>query len=67
MGFIGGLLKTAVEVVTLPVAVVKDVVTLGGVLVDEDSATVNKLERIAEDVEETVDGLIDPFKPPKAK
>ncbi len=30
MGFLGGLVKAAVNIVTLPVAIVADVVTLGG-------------------------------------
>jgi hypothetical protein len=35
-GFIEGLAKAAVGVVTLPVQVVADVVTLGGALTDKD-------------------------------
>ena len=36
LGFIEGLAKAAVGVVTLPVQVVADVVTLGGALTDKD-------------------------------
>ena len=61
MGILDSLLKTAVEVVTLPVAIAKDVVTLGGALIDEESATVEKAERIVKNVEEGVNSLIEPF------
>ncbi len=47
MGLFSALVKTTIEVVTLPGAVVKDVVTLGGVVTDEDETyTKQKLEEI---------------------
>lgn len=52
MGFFGKLIKTSIDLVTLPVDVVKDVVTLGGAATDEESAIKKKLERLGDDVEE---------------
>jgi hypothetical protein len=51
MGLLGGLFKAAVEVVTIPVAVVADVVTVGGA-----KATEKTIERLKEDLEEAGDG-----------
>ncbi len=57
MGLFTGLVKAAVNVVTLPIAVVADVATLGGSLSDKDEPyIVDNLKRIVEGVEETVDG-----------
>lgn len=55
MGFLGKLLKTGIDLVTLPVDVAKDTVTMGGAATDEESAVVKKLERLADDVEEIRD------------
>ena len=52
MGLFGSLLKLTVDVATSPVAVVKDVVTLGGSITDTKSAVVKKLEDISEDLED---------------
>lgn len=52
MGFFGKLIKTGIDLVTLPVDAVKDTVTLGGSITDEESAVKKKLERLGEDVEE---------------
>lgn len=50
MGLFGKLVATAVNVATLPVAVVKDVVTLGGVArYPQGSYIVEKLEQIKEE------------------
>ncbi|NIP56117.1 hypothetical protein GWN42_31255 [candidate division KSB1 bacterium] len=50
MSIFGSLLKTAYDVVTTPVEVVKDVATLGGALTDEnESYTVKKLKQIQKD------------------
>ena len=46
------LVKTVVNTILLPAAVVKDVVTLGGALIDEDSAIVQALERLKEEAAE---------------
>lgn len=53
MWLFGVLIKTAVNVVTLPVDIVKDVVTLGGIATGEDqSYTSKKLEQIKDDVDD---------------
>lgn len=61
MGLFGALLRTAIHVVELPVDVVKDVVTMGGVLTDKhEPYTARKLGKIiddTEDIEDEVDKL----------
>lgn len=52
MKLFGQLIRTAVNIVALPVAVAKDVVTLGGVLIEEDSATLEAIERLKDEAEE---------------
>lgn len=52
MGLFGSLLKLTVDVVTTPVAVVKDVVSLGGSITDSKSAVKQKLEDLEEDLED---------------
>ena len=52
MGLLGKLLKTAIDVATIPVAVISDVATLGGTIIDKPSAIVNKVKRIGQDTEE---------------
>lgn len=50
MGLFGKMVATAVNVVTLPVAVAKDVVTLGGVGSGRpNSYTVEKLQQIKDE------------------
>lgn len=50
MGLFGKLVSTAINVATLPVAVAKDVVTLGGVSTSRrESYTAEKLEQIKEE------------------
>lgn len=52
MGLFSALVKVAVDVVTLPVAVVKDAATLGGVCTGEsESYTAQKLKEIKKDSE----------------
>jgi hypothetical protein len=52
MGLFGKIVKTAVNVATLPVAVAKDVVTLGGVSTDQKQPyTAQKLQQIKDDAE----------------
>jgi hypothetical protein len=46
------LVRTAVNVVTLPVAVAQDVLTLGGVVVEKPSYTVELLKKIKEESRE---------------
>jgi hypothetical protein len=56
MGLFGKLLKTGLDVVTAPIEVVKDVVTLGGLNTDQDeSYTSKRLKRLADDAEEVRD------------
>ena len=58
-GMIESLAKAAAAVVTVPVAVVADVVTLGGALTDKDKPYT------AEAVEDFVDNLKDAASPDK--
>ena len=48
-----GLLTAVVNTVTLPVDIVKDVATLGGTLIDEESAVKEKLEKMIKDIKES--------------
>lgn len=60
MSLFGKLIKVAVDTtVRLPVAVVKDVATLGGAIIDEDSAVVEQSKKIGRDVKEVVEDLED--------
>jgi hypothetical protein len=60
MGLFGSILKGAMDVVTTPIAVVKDAVTLGGALTDEDKPyTQQKLEQLEEDWDEVKDNVSD--------
>ena len=52
----GQLVRTAVNVVLLPVAVVADVLTLGGVITDDEPATVKALERLKREAGPHADG-----------
>ena len=52
MKFFGKLIRTVVNVAVLPVAIAKDVVTLGGVALDQRPATVQQLEKIKEEASE---------------
>lgn len=49
MGLFGKLAKLTMDVVTTPIAVVKDTFTLGGAVTEEESAVKQKLEQLAED------------------
>lgn len=57
MGLFGSLLKLTLDVATAPIAVVKDVVTLGGAITDEESAIVRKARQLSNDVEDMRDDL----------
>ena len=60
MSILGKVFKTVVHTATAPVDVVKDVVTLGGALTDEDEPyTRKKLSKILDDVEELSDEIDD--------
>lgn len=50
MGFLGGLFSMALDVIETPIAIVKDVVTLGGALTDEDEPyTAQKIGELSDD------------------
>ena len=51
MSLFGAIIKTVVNVVTLPVDVLKDACTMGGALIDEESAIKQKLKQIKEDAD----------------
>ena len=56
MGLFSALVKTAIEVVALPVAVVKDYATLGGELTDQhDAYTVQKLKDIKKAAQDDIE------------
>lgn len=46
------LLRATVGVATLPLDIVKDVVTLGGAVTDEDSAIATKLKAIEDNIKD---------------
>jgi hypothetical protein len=49
--FVESVAKVSVRTAILPVAVVKDVVTMGGALTDEPSATVQNISKTVDDIE----------------
>jgi hypothetical protein len=52
MGLFSAIVKTAINVATLPVAVVKDVATLGGTLTDQDKTyTEQKIDQTKKEAE----------------
>ena len=60
MGLFGKLLKTSFDVVTIPVDIVKDVATMGGILTDENKPyTAQKFDRLGDDLEEVRDEVDD--------
>lgn len=60
MSIFGKLIKVAVDTtVRLPVAVVKDIATLGGVIIDEDSSVVEAVKKTARDTKDVVKELED--------
>lgn len=52
MKLFGQLVRTAVNLAALPVAVVKDVATLGGTLIDEPSAVKRALQQLKDEAGE---------------
>lgn len=52
MKLFGQLIRTAVNAALLPVAVVKDVVTLGNLASGDDPYTKQQIEKLVEDAEE---------------
>jgi hypothetical protein len=60
MSIFGKILKTGFDIVTTPIDVAKDVVSLGGVLDGHDeSYTAKKLKRLQRDAEDMRDELDD--------
>lgn len=59
MSIFGKLLKTAFDVVTVPVDIVKDVATLGGAVNEKRGGTYtgDKLRRLGQDAEEVRDEI----------
>jgi hypothetical protein len=55
--FVNSVAKVAVRTAILPVAVAKDVVTMGGALIDEPSATINNISKSVNDIENLPDKL----------
>lgn len=54
MKLFGQLVRTVVNVVTLPVAVAKDIATLGGVVTDEpEPYTAQKLKQLKDEAKES--------------
>lgn len=50
MGIFGNIFKVVVDIVETPIAVVKDVITMGGVLDDRGSYTAEKLSELKDDL-----------------
>ena len=50
MGLFDSLLRTSIHAITSPLDVVKDVVTLGGTMTDEESAIAKKLRKLGDDI-----------------
>jgi hypothetical protein len=60
MSIFGKLLKTTLDVATSPIAVVKDIATLGGAITDQSKPyTAQKIDQLGDDVEEIRDELDD--------
>lgn len=60
MGLLGKLLKATIHIATTPLDLLKDAVTLGGEMIDEDPAIikkVNKLKRDMGEIEDSIDQL----------
>lgn len=60
MSIFGKLLKTGLDIATTPVAVAKDLVTIGGLLTDQKKTyTAQKIKQLGDDAEEIRDELDD--------
>ena len=52
-----GLFNIVADIITLPLAIAKDVITLGGTMTDNDEPyTVEKIKRIDENIEKACKG-----------
>ena len=54
MSLFGKLVSTAINIATLPIAIVEDVVTLGGTATDHESYIAEKLRQIKEEAQEDI-------------
>lgn len=54
MGLFGKLIKTGIDVVTTPIDIASDVITMGGAANDTESKIVRKAKKLAQDVDEVV-------------
>ena len=52
MGLLGKLIKTTIDIATLPIDVVSDVLTCGGATIDAESAVKSKFGKLGDDLEE---------------
>lgn len=58
MSLLGKLLKTTFDVASLPIDIVKDTVTMGGSLTDQNKPyTAKKISRLGDDLEEVRDEI----------
>lgn len=57
MGLLGKILKTTIHIATTPIDIVKDVVTMGGSLIDEEPSVVKKAKKLKKDMEDIEDSL----------
>lgn len=57
MGFFGNLMKTVIDVATIPLDIATDVVTLGGAINDSDSKIANKFGYLKDDIEDMSDDI----------
>ncbi len=52
MGLFGKLIRLTIDTATLPLDVAKDVVTLGGVVTEEESSVAKKLRKLQAEVDD---------------
>lgn len=57
MGLLGKLLKTTIHVATTPLDLLKDAITLGGELIDEDPSIIKKTNKLKKDISEIEDSI----------
>lgn len=54
MGLLGKLLKTGIDIASIPFAVAEDVITLGGAITKTDPAVVKKTRQLRRDFQKIV-------------
>lgn len=58
MGLFGSIIKTGFDIITTPIAVVKDIATMGGDLTDKDETYLGaKLRKIDDDVDQVSEDI----------